>query len=163
MSKKPIKVAPLDKNYKRISQDLYDYIEEKLDPLRKRHKYIVSTILKTFGAKYKSIGYEFSTVDSADMVDSDSVFFHYTNGSHTKTNYPPKVIIDKIEYYLSESYPSRWLFQDFEPELQKIHDTWVQEQKQNKVKTNQDNKKLQSLKKKLSPEEFEFITSKMKK
>jgi len=160
-NKKTIKTEPLDKSYRNTYDDLYDYIEERLKPIRKRYAYVVGTILKTFGISYKPLHFDFGTIDSTSVLSDTFIFFDYA--AKTKNKTLPTSVYNKIEYYLGESFPSRWMFEDFEPELQKIHEDWVKQQKEDKVSSKQEAKKLQAIKKKLSPEEFEFVAQKIKK
>lgn len=159
------KAKVLDNSYRNISDNMYKYIEEKTKPINERHKYIVSYILNVLGVKYKSIYCNFGLLDNLGMIDDgcDIYYdFQYASIKDSRNRKYLNLKINKEEYFLEERYPSRWLFEDFEEELLAAKAEFDKEEQKEKEQVANKKKQLQSLKKKLTKEEFELLAKNIK-
>lgn len=134
--------------------------------------YIYSCIAKIVGVRVKSWKLETFQVDKIDVQDVDNLDFHlfddvFDGVDSTKTTALIKFSSRSNENshdFSSGEFPARWLFEDFEDELQngfqKYRDNLKKQLEQEKeIKRLKQNRKsvIEQIKKKLTPEEIEVL------
>lgn len=153
------KVRPLDISFTKEINQLEKQIEKLTDSASKRHIFIVSKIVNIFNFKKVKVfnSNHFYDLDSLSNLEDDVI----CHGFNTVDDKTITFQVGEESFPLCEYYPTRWLFENFEQELESI-----KKEVDNKTlaakKQQQENKKmLTSLKKKLTAEELAFLKDKI--
>lgn len=157
-SKTITKVRPLDSSFTKEVNQVEKQIEKLIGSASKRHAYIVTKIFNTFNFKKYKCGFSyFRELDHLSNLEEDVILYCY----NTVDNKDITFKIDGEDFPLCEYYPTRWLFENFEQELESIKKEVDNKALAAKKQQQEKKKMLASLKKKLTAEELDFLKNKI--
>ncbi len=152
------KVTPLNSSFLKELDKVEKQIEKLTSAASKRHPYIVTKIANAFKfTKYKYSINHFDDLDHLSILEDDVILYRYNNVDNKDVTFK----INGEDFPFSEYYPKRWLFENFEQELESIKKEVDSKATLAKKQKQEDKKMLASVKKKLTAEELEFLNKKI--